>query len=126
VEALVALYKAGGWWSEEPDARQRIPALITGSFCFMVARLQDGRIAGMARLLSDGVSDAYIQDVVVLPEWRGRGIGRELVRRLVEHCRSNGIGWIGLIAEPGTRHFYEDLGFKALLDYIPMRHGTTA
>ncbi len=123
VEAVVALYEAGGWWTESPRAREVIPAMVRGSFRFMVARAPGGTIVGMARVLSDGVSDAYIQDVVVLKEWRGRGIGRELIGRLVTECRDAGLEWIGLVAEPGTRPFYESLGFGALEGYLPMRFG---
>ncbi len=112
-EAIVELYQAGGWWKESAEWRAVIPKMIEGSFAFMVAREPDGRLVGMGRAISDGVSDAYIQDVVVLRSHRGKGIGAELVRRLAEHCASHGISWIGLIAEPGTQPFYERLGFHA-------------
>jgi spermidine synthase len=77
---------------------------------------------GMGRCLSDGVSDAYIQDVVVLDEYRRRGIGREIVSTLARHCKERGLVWIGLVAEPGTGHFYEALGFRLLERYEPMRY----
>lgn len=123
VESVVALYEAGGWWVESPQARAVIPAMVRGSFRFMIARAPGGTIVGMARVLSDGVSDAYIQDVVVLREWRGHGIGKALIARLVAQCRDRGIEWIGLVAEPGTRPFYESIGFGALEGYQPMRSG---
>ena len=65
----------------------------------------------MGRAISDGVSDAYIQDMVVLPEYRGRGIGGAILRRILELCREHGIRWIALIAEGGTGDFYRRLGF---------------
>jgi aralkylamine N-acetyltransferase len=123
IEAIVALYQTGGWWREAPSARAVIPAMIRGSFCFMVAREADGRIVGMGRVISDGVSDAYIQDVVVLSSHRGRGIGRELMRRLTARCIAAGIHWIGLVAEPGTQAFYQPLGFSPLAGYQAMLHG---
>ncbi|MBI5479415.1 MAG: GNAT family N-acetyltransferase [Deltaproteobacteria bacterium] len=122
-EAVVELYRAGGWWEESPAARAIIPEMIRGSFCFLVARAPDDRIVGMGRAISDGVSDAYIQDVVVLRDMRDRGIGREIVRRLTERCREANIGWIGLIAEPETQGFYVPLGFAPLTGYQPMLHG---
>ena len=123
VEAVVDLYKAGGWWQENPLWRAGIPKMIAGSFCFMVARSGE-RIVGMGRVISDGVSDAYIQDVVVLADHRKRGIGRELVRRLTEYCVERNISWVGLIAEPGTEPFYQSLGYQPLEGYRPMLHGT--
>ncbi len=125
LEAIVDLYKAGGWWEESEHNRAIIPRMIRGSFCFLVARSGE-RIVGMGRAISDGASDAYIQDVVVLPELRGRGMGRELVRRLTELCRERGLDWIGLIAEPGTAHFYDGLGYRLLEGYQPMKLGKKA
>ncbi|MBP7147729.1 MAG: GNAT family N-acetyltransferase [Acidobacteria bacterium] len=122
VEEVVELYKAGGWWQEQPAWRDAIPGMIRGSFCFMVIRDADGRAVGMGRAISDGASDAYIQDIVVVPALRGRGLGKELVRRLVDYCRERGIDWVGLIAEPGTERMYEALGFRTLEGHRPMRH----
>jgi spermidine synthase len=123
IDEVVELYKSAGWWQESPEAREVIPSMIRGSFCFMVARSIQGRIVGMARAISDGFSDAYIQDVVVSPEFRGRGVGKELVRRLTQYCVSRKIAWIGLVAEPGTQEIYENLGFRPLIDYRPMLYG---
>jgi len=123
LEEIVELYKSAGWWQDAPEAREITSDMIRGSFRFMVARLPKGRIVGMARVISDGFSDAYIQDVVVLPAYRRQGIGRELIRRLTEYCVSRKIGWIGLVAEPGTREFYEELGYGPLDGYQPMLYG---
>ena len=126
-EEIVEMYKSAGWWSDtsesESEARATISSMIRGSFRFMVARLPEGRIVGMARAISDGYSDAYIQDVVVLPTYRKQGIGRELIRRLTEFCVARKIAWIGLVAEPGTQKFYEELGYGPLAGYQPMLYG---
>jgi ribosomal protein S18 acetylase RimI-like enzyme len=122
-EAIVELYQSAGWWRESPEARAVIPDMIRGSLCFMVARALDGRIVGMGRVISDGCSDAYIQDVTVLPSHRSLGIGRELIRRLVQFCVDRKISWIGLVAEPGTQGFYEELGFEPLAGYQAMLYG---
>jgi ribosomal protein S18 acetylase RimI-like enzyme len=94
--------------------------MVRGSFCFLLARASEGRIVGMGRVISDGASDGYIQDVVVFPEFRGRGIGREIIRRLTDRCVDAGLTWIGLVAEPGTQKFYEKLGFQPLTGFQPM------
>ncbi len=126
LEAIVALYKAGGWWQESQSWRDVIPPMIRGSYCFMVAKDSEGQIIGMGRAISDGCSDAYIQDVVVLKSWRGKGVGAEIIRRLTAYCAERQIGWIGLVAEPGTQRFYERLGYGALVDYQPMLYGKKA
>lgn len=119
MDQVEALYRAAGWWSDQDDPG-RIPDLLKGSLCVAVAWDGD-RLVGMGRVLSDGASDAWIQDVTVLPEWRHRGIGRGLVSRLVARCRELGIGWIGLVAERGSRPLYESVGFRSF-DGEPMRY----
>jgi len=119
-EDIIELYKAGGWWKDHYD-KSKIKHLIKGSFAFAVA-VHKNKAIGMGRLLSDGVSDAYIQDLVVLPKFRDKGIGKEIVKTLVDHCKSKGILWIGLIAEPGQSSFYSNLGFKTMENYTPMKN----
>ncbi len=123
VQEIVELYKAGGWWQESPANRDRIAPMISGSFCFMVVRSPQAGIIGMGRIISDGASDAYIQDVVVLPAYRRQGIGRALIQRLTEFCLEHEIEWIGLVAEPGTAPFYQALGYHPLEGYQPMLLG---
>ncbi len=123
VDEIVELYRAAGWWQESAANRRRIDPMIRGSLCFMVARAPDKRIVAMGRVISDGASDAYIQDVVVLPAYRRRGIGRELVRRLTQFCAEHDIDWIGLVAEPGTAAFYRNLGYDLLEGFQPMLFG---
>ena len=120
IESIVELYRAGGWWLESQANRDRIEGMIHGSFCFMIARSGEGKIIAMGRVISDGASDAYIQDVVVLPSHRRQGIGREIIQRLTQHCLEHRIGWIGLVAEPGTAHFYKQIGFRILEGYQAM------
>jgi GNAT superfamily N-acetyltransferase len=119
-DEIVLLYKAAGWWKDTYD-KSGIPQLIAGSFAFAVAvDRKTGKSIGMGRVLSDGVSDAYIQDVVVLQTYRGQKLGEKIVKTLIDFCVSKGIQWIGLIAEPGSSQFYTTLGFKLMKDYIPM------
>jgi len=119
-DEIVVLYKTAGWWKDSYD-KARIPQLIVGSFVFAVAvDKKTEKAIGMGRVLSDGVSDAYIQDLVILPSYRGQNIGKKLVHALVDHCFSKGILWIGLIAEPGSSRFYTTLGFKPMEHYVPM------
>ena len=123
-DQIEALYQAAGWWEGEPGQTNGIAEMILGSFCFLVAREGD-HVVGMGRAISDGASDAWIQDVTVLPTHRHRGIGREIVSRILSRCRAHGIGWIGLVAEKGTHPLYEALGFRAF-DGVPMRYMESA
>jgi GNAT superfamily N-acetyltransferase len=119
-DEIANLYRAGGWWKEEYDPKE-LSRLILGSFLFVVAvDLKTGRAVGMGRVIADGVSDGYIQDLVVLPEYRKTGIGARIVSILVKKCVERGISWIGLIAEPGTENFYLPFGFHPLEGHTPL------
>lgn len=119
-----ALFAAGGWWEPEWDDSV-LRGIVSCSFAFVVARDIGDRWIGMGRLISDGVSDAYLQDIVVLPEWRGKGIGTAIVRTLLDICHVSGISWIGVIAEPETGYFYRRFGFSRMGGYTPMRYEGT-
>ncbi len=119
---IVDLYKSADWWRECYDPSE-INNLIKNSFSFAVAVDKKTNTAvGMGRLLSDGVSDAYIQDLVVLNEYRKKGIGKKIVNFLLDVCKKNHIQWVGLISEPSQDSFYEKIGFKKMKNYIPMRY----
>ena len=120
VEQIVELYRSEGWWKDFMD-KSRIPELIRVSYLFALAiDISTGKPIGMGRVISDGIADAYIQDLVVLPEWRNKNAGRMIVSALIEQCISNGISWIGLIAQPGTDAFYTSLGFEPMAGHVPM------
>jgi len=117
---VVKLYREAGWWKPEyPAGASHIHSLVRNSFCFAGAFCKK-RMVGMGRSLSDGMGDAYIQDVTVLNEFRGKGIGKKIILTILDCLRRRRIDWIGLIAEPGSERLYEELGFKVLKNYTPM------
>jgi GNAT superfamily N-acetyltransferase len=67
------------------------------------------RQLGFGRVVSDGVAFAYLADVYVHPDVRGRGLGVELVRELVENGPHRDIGW--LLHTDDARGLYERFGF---------------
>ena len=110
--AAARLYKLAGWVMEDDPCDFLAPAL-ENSCAVCAAYGEDGKLVGMGRALGDGVSDAYIQDVVVDLEFRRRGVGGAIVRTLVAELKRRGVDWIGLVGEPGTEEFYRSLGFDA-------------
>jgi GNAT superfamily N-acetyltransferase len=68
-----------------------------------------GRQVGFARIVSDGHVVAYLADVYVLPEHRGRGLGVELVREAVEHDPDGVTRW--LLHTADAHALYERFGF---------------
>jgi len=119
-EQLKYLYKEAGWWTEEDDAADPdlIHKIVQGSFCFAVASIND-KLVGMGRAISDGVSDAYIQDVAVSNNFRGKGIGVLIMDELIKYLKSKNINWIALISEPKAVSFYKRYGFSQMANYVP-------
>ena len=76
--------------------------------------VRDGNVLVAAgRALADGADCSYICDVAVLPDFQGKGVGREIVSRLIEASR--GHKKIILYSVPGKEGFYRKLGFRGLL-----------
>lgn len=120
IRQIVDLYRAQGWWLACDEEREKlIPRLIAGSHCFVIAT-GCGRIVGMGRAISDGVSDAYIQDLTVRHDYRNRGIGKMILTVLLERLHDDGIAWIGLISEPGSKNLYLQAGFSEMSEATPM------
>lgn len=109
-EAAVLFFEAE--WISKVEEGGFLHQALSGS-CAVAGAFCGGRLIGIARALSDGVSDAYIQDVTVLKNFRGRGIGGKLVKLLADELAGRGIDWIGLVGVPGTEKFYASLGFEA-------------
>ena len=75
----------------------------------IVGLYQDGRQVGFCRAFTDGVSIVYLADVYVLPELRGRGLGVELVREMIENSPYTGVKW--LLHTTDAHRLYEQFGF---------------
>ena len=119
IRQIISLYRAEGWWSEGPDDPDLVARIVSGSHCFLIASTE-GQIIGMGRAISDGASDAYLQDITVKKAHRGNGVGSRIIELLVERLNQDGLRWIGLIAERDSHEFYQRLGFKQMPGSTPM------
>lgn len=73
---------------------------------------EDGRLAAAGRAVADGVDCAYLCDIAVHPAYQGRGLGREVIERLVG--AASGHRKIILYAVPGKEDFYRRFGFRRM------------
>lgn len=97
-------------WPSPPDAATHL-RMLRGSFEAIVAvDGESGQVVGFITAISDGVLSAYIPLLEVLPEFRGRGIGRELVRRMLE--RLEDLYMIDVVCDESVLPFYEALGLR--------------
>ncbi len=68
---------------------------------------------GMARVIGDGILNTYIQDVVIVPNYRGQGIGKALIHALITDMKNSipGDCTTGLLATKGQEGFYSSFSF---------------
>jgi len=90
---------------------QDFEPVLNRSLAFVCA-YQEGRLIGFVNLAWDGGEHAFILDTLVHPEFRRRGVGRELVRRAVAEAEERGLKWVHVDFEPHLQNFYEGCGFR--------------
>ncbi len=90
-----------------------------------VIAVKDDEVIGMGRLVGDGAMYWYLQEIVVLPEYQGEGIGTAIVNKLLEyiseHTEEGNFTSVGLTAAEGKEGFYERFGFaksRGMTKYI--------
>ncbi|GHD03984.1 GNAT family N-acetyltransferase [Zhihengliuella salsuginis] len=111
---LTALYASVGWSAYTKDPA-RLAAAVAASLHVVTAR--DGvRLIGLARVVGDGLTIVYLQDILVAPEHRRAGIGRELFRRAFEPFGDVRQKLLMTDDEPRQLAFYESMGFTEIRD----------
>lgn len=96
-----------GW--ARPLSGSRLHKVLASGYRVILARDgESGPIVGFIQAISDGVLSAYLPLLEVRPEFQGRGIGSELVRRMLEELE--GLYMVDLCCDPGLVPFYERLG----------------
>jgi GNAT superfamily N-acetyltransferase len=112
---VVALYHSVGW-SDYANAPDVLLAALHGSSRVVTAR-RAGALVGLARVISDGATICYLQDVLVHPGARRLGIGRRLVEAALRPFASVRQKVLLTDDEPGQRAFYESLGYSEVHEY---------
>jgi GNAT superfamily N-acetyltransferase len=109
VDEVHSFLSSESYWAQG-RSRETVERLVRTAD--RVVGLYDGeRQIGFARALSDGVAFAYLADVYVLSAYRGRGLGLELVREMVENGPYAGCKW--LLHTGDAHELYRKLGFGA-------------
>lgn len=120
-DELLALYDSVGWTAYTQDP-QRLEAAIAASLSVVAARAA-GRLVGLARIVGDGLTIAYLQDLLVAPEHQRAGVGSELFR--LAFLPYDEVRQKVLITddEPRQLAFYRSMGFSEIRD---LEHPTRA
>lgn len=110
-EEFISLWESV--WDGAPSLEQT--KLAMQHSIFRVSIYNDDKVIAMARMIGDMGLCYYIKDVVVRPEYQGKGIGRKLINELLKFVNDNGIKgtqvFVELAAVPDKMPFYEKLGF---------------
>ena len=106
--ALVHEFLRTSYWAEG-RRRSVVERSIEHSLCFGVYHL--GRQVAFARVVSDRAVFAYLMDVFVIPEFRGRGISKALMRAVLDHPDLQNLR-VFLLRTSDAHGLYEQFGFR--------------
>ncbi|MCV7629277.1 GNAT family N-acetyltransferase [Micrococcus luteus] len=114
-EALRALYDSVSWSAYTDDLDSLVGGLEGATA--LVTAWNGEELVGLARVISDGFTIAYLQDVLVHPEFQRRGIASELVERVFAPFQRVRQHVLITDAEERQRAFYESLRFREARDF---------
>ena len=109
-DLLSSLRESVGWNRMEKELSN--PNLT--SYCH-IAAYEENELIGFIDCVSNGVTDAYIQDLMVKPEYQGKGIGTKLMNMMIDYLKDNHIYMISVLFDESLKSFYERFGFYTML-----------
>ena len=115
IDDVLHLYQAVSWtnYTNQP---QMLEQSLTHSLAIYVAR--DGeKIVGLVRLVGDGFSSVFVQDLIVLPSYQRQGIGSNLMKEAVADYKDAYQIQLTTEQTEKTVEFYRSLGFETLSTY---------
>ena len=118
LEGITPDHLRGGFfvgWPDPPSPETHY-RILSNSYKIVLARNEAGMVVGFVTSVSDGVSAAYIPHLEVLPAYQKRGIGSELVRRLLNQLGH--LYMIDLVCDPALQTYYERFGMRPVVGMI--------
>ena len=115
INDVLHLYQAVGWtnYTNQP---QMLAQALTHSLAIYLAR--DGeKIVGLVRLIGDGFSSVFVQDLIVLPTYQRQGIGSTLMKRALADYKDAYQVQLATEESEKTLGFYRSLGFETLSSF---------
>ena len=115
LEDVLNLYQAVGWtnYTNQP---QMLEQALSHSLVIYLA-LDGDAVVGLIRLVGDGFSSVFVQDLIVLPSYQRQGIGRSLMKEALEDYKD--AYQVQLVTEQTEKNlgFYRFMGFEILSTY---------
>ncbi len=112
-----------GGWPDPPSPKTHL-RLLAESDAVVLALEESGAVVGFVTAITDGVLCAYIPLLEVLPAYRGGGIGRGLVRRMLS--KLDDLYMVDLLCDPGLRPFYASVGMGPATGMMVRRYTNQA
>lgn len=109
-KAIADLREAVGW--NRMESVYKNPCITS---YFHIAVYSDEQLIGYIDSVSNNVTDAYIQDLMVHPGYQGKGIGTELMSRMIAALKERHIYMISVVYEEKLNAFYSRFGFSKML-----------
>lgn len=108
---LAALYEDVEWYAYTKDLKKLSQALSNS--LYVLSAWDANRLVGLIRIVGDGFTIIYIQDILVLKSFQNRGIATRLMDQVLEKYKE--VRQKVLLTEeaPNVRHFYEKNGFNS-------------
>lgn len=116
VERLTELLNNTYWAHHR--SQETIAKSIENSICFGVYHRR--KLVGFARVVTDYATMYWLCDVVIDPDYRGRGLGKELIRYITEMDELK--GKFGILATRDAHGLYEKFGFQRVPDKFMRRN----
>ena len=115
IDDVLHLYQAVGWtnYTNQP---QMLEKALSHSLATYLAR-DDEEIVGLVRLVGDGFSSIFVQDLIVLPSYQRQGIGSNLMKEALGDYKD--AYQVQLVTDQTDKNlgFYRSLGFETLSTY---------
>ena len=115
LDDVLHLYQAVGWtnYTNQP---QMLAQALSHSLATYLAR--DGeKIVGLVRLIGDGFSSVFVQDLIVLPTYQRQGIGSTLMKQALSDYKDTYQIQLATEESEKTLGFYRSLGFETLSSF---------
>lgn len=109
-EDIYCLYDGLRWNEFLKLNRDQLIKAMEQSYYVIYAYIGE-KIIGTGRVISDGVTNAYLCGLGVAEEYRNKGTGTEISKRLVEHCKKNNLH-IQFFCEEKLVSYYKKMGFE--------------
>ena len=97
-------------WDKKPSPEKHLELLKQSDFVVLATNTDTGEVVGFITAITDKTLAAYIPFLEVLPGYQSKGIGTELMKRMLEKLKDFYI--IDLFCDPEVQKFYEKLGMQ--------------